>query len=622
MRRCRQLFRYLITSLSERSAGIAQRQVRWHFGSSLRVLSLLVSSLLLVGWFIGGRAAGQVESADSKKITIRGVVVNSITREPVARALVYSPDNRFATLTDDQGRFEFAIPQESATLPRDPDGTSAAEMESYSGPLRSFTNFPTILMARKPGFLEWEHHAQTWQPSPVVPGRDVTIALVPEARILGRVVLPSSNASDRITVHLYRRQIVEGRGHWTLAGSVEARLSGEFRFSDLEAGTYKLLTGELMDRDPLTFDPRGSMYGYPPVYFPNATDFQTAGAIQLTAGATFQAELAPIRQAYYPIKVPVTNGPVDNQIEVSVSAHGHKGPGFTLGYNPREQRIEGGLPNGTYVVEATDYGGLGLSGSVSLVVKDAAAETAPMTLMPNSSVHIKAKLDFKSSTEIDAGNEDSTENFWQENQARGENFTVNLQPADEFTASEMFGRARSVTQQPDSVVFGGVGPGRYWVRVDPRRGFAASVTSGEIDLLRHPLTIGHGEHIGVDVTIRDDGAEVFGDVEGLGESADAPGQGAGGVGAYWTKAPAHIYCLPLAESTGQLRRGTVGRDGKFDLRQVPPGSYRVLAFDRPQRELEYSSGEAMRAYDGKGQVVRLGVGQKEQVTLQLISTSE
>ena len=48
----------------------------------------------------------------------------------------------------------------------------------------------------------------------------------------------------------------------------------------------------------------------------------------------------------------------------------------------------------------------------------------------------------------------------------------------------------------------------------------------------------------------------------------------------------------------------------------------MLAFDRPQRELEYSSGEAMRAYDGKGQVVRLGVGQKEQVTLQLISTSE
>ncbi len=622
MRRCRQLFRYLITSLSERSAGIEQRQARWHFGSSLRVLSLLVSSLLLVGWFLAGSAVGQAASGASQKTTVRGTVVNSVTREPVARALVYSPDNRFATLTDEQGRFEFAIPQEPAISPHEPDGTSAAEMESYHGPLRSFTNSPTILMARKPGFLEREHHPQTWQPSPVVPGRDVMIALVPEARILGRVVLPSSNASDRITVHLYRRQILEGRGHWTLAGSIEARLSGEFRFSDLEAGTYKLLTGELMDRDPLMFDPRGPMYGYPPSYFSNATDFQTAGVIQLTAGATFQADLAPVRQAYYPIKIPVTNGPIDNQIEIRVSVHGRKGPGFTLGYNPREQRIEGGLPNGTYVVEATDYGGLGLSGSASLVVKDAAAETAPMTLMPNSSVHIKAKLEFKSSPEIEASNEDPIENIWQENQVRGENFTVSLQPVDEFTASEMFGRARSVTQQPDSVVFGGVGPGRYWVRVDPRRGFAASVTSGEIDLLRHPLTIGHGEHIGVDATIRDDGAEVFGGVEGLGEPADALGNAEGGVGVHWAKAAAYVYCLPLPDSTGQFRHGTVGRDGKFDLRQVPPGSYRVLAFDRPQRELEYSSGEAMRAYDGRGQVVRLGVSQEVQITLQLISASE
>jgi hypothetical protein len=160
------------------------------------------------------------------------------------------------------------------------------------------------------------------------------------------------------------------------------------------------------------------------------------------------------------------------------------------------------------------------------------------------------------------------------------------------------------------------------VRVDPNRGFAASVTSGEIDLLRHPLIIGHGEHIGVDVTLRDDGAEVSGGVEGLGGSADAPGNASDLAGGYGMKAPAHVYCLPLPDSTGQFRHGTVERDGKFDLRQVPPGSYRVLAFDRPQKELEYSSGEAMRVYDGKGQVVRIGAGQKEQITLQLISTSE
>lgn len=274
------------------------------------------------------------------------------------------------------------------------------------------------------------------------------------------------------------------------------------------------------------------------------------------------------------------------------------------------------------MVEATDYGGVGLSGSVSLVVKEAAAEAAPMTLMPNSSVHIKAKLDFKSSSEMDARNEVPFETVFQQNQVRGENFTISLQPAEEFNGSEMSGQLRSVTQGPESVDYGGIGPGRYWVRVEPHRGFVASLTSGKIDLLRHPLTIGHGERIGVDVTLRDDGAEVSGVIEGLARSGEAPGDAAVVMEAFGTMASGHVYCLPLPDSTGQFQHGTVGRDGKFDLRQVPPGSYRVLAFDRPQRELEYSSSEAMRAYDGKGQVVRLGAGQKEQITLQLISTSE
>jgi hypothetical protein len=38
---------------------------------------------------------------------IRGVVINFVTHEPVSHALVFSPDNSFAAMTDDRGRFEF-----------------------------------------------------------------------------------------------------------------------------------------------------------------------------------------------------------------------------------------------------------------------------------------------------------------------------------------------------------------------------------------------------------------------------------------------------------------------------------------------------------------------------------
>ena len=54
------------------------------------------------------------------------------------------------------------------------------------------------------------------------------------------------------------------------------------------AGTYKIFTSELMDRDPITFDPRGQLYGYAPIYYPAATDFASASAITLEAGKTFR----------------------------------------------------------------------------------------------------------------------------------------------------------------------------------------------------------------------------------------------------------------------------------------------------------------------------------------------
>jgi hypothetical protein len=590
----------------------------------------LASTLLLLATLLSSQAQGQVTpSADAQNNTIHGVVVNSVTHEPVGHALVFSPDNRLATLTDDQGHFEIALPQPVTDRAPDSHETFTTEGAVFVG--ASDSNFPGMLMARKPGFLGLDRHSARGDGTPIVMGKELTMAIVPEARILGRVVLPSSNASDRITVQLYRRQIFEGRARWGYAGAVTARSNGEFRFADLDPGTYKLFTDEVMDRDPLTFDPRGPIYGYPPVYFPNATDFQTAGAIQLTPGMTFQAELSPVRQPYYPVKVPVTNGPADQELDVSVSVQGRKGPGFELGYNRRDQKIEGSLPNGTYVMEATNQAGIGATGAVSITVKGAALEGPPITLAPKSSVHIEAKLEFKPNPETDGQNENSNGNVSSEvqgpGQGRGQNFNVRLEPADEFTTSEMPNRPSSVTQHDDSVVFDHVPPGRYWVRVDSSRGFAAAITSGEADLLRRPLTVGLGSSLRVDVTIHNDGAEISGSIEGLSgrslgtDESPAAEPGSFIAGSLSSQMPAYVYCVPLPEGTGQFRQGVVRRDGKFDLQQVSPGSYRILAFDRPQLELEYRNSEAMRAYDGKGQIVRLVAGQKENFTLQLVSTS-
>jgi len=574
---------------------------------------LIVAFVLLLGAPVPRQLHAQAASTSNSKISIHGVVSNSVTHEPIAHALVFSPTNHFATFTDEEGRFEFALPQpENGSLTTVDSVEVESSMSVYSG-------FPFLLTARKPGFLgSRNQNRRIMDFSLVTPGRDVNLTLIPEARILGRVVLPSSNAADRIPIQLYHRQIQQGRAYWNLVASMQVRASGEFRFADLEPGTYKVFTGELMDRDPLTFDPRGPVYGYPPAYFSNATDFQTATPIELSPGMTYQAELSPIRQPYHNVKISVSNPPADGQIDVKISVQGRKGPGFDLGYNPQNQTIGGSLPNGTYVIEASHQSPPASSGSVHLVVNSKPIDGPPLTLVPCSTVRINAKLEFKSNSdaesEIQGGGQISSRGSMQ----LGRFANVGLDPAEELSSPNVF--LPSVSGHDDTLVLDGVAPGRYWIRVDSSRGYVAALTVGDVDLLRRPLTVGLGSNLVVDATLRDNGAEISGTVEG--DSSYAPTPGVSVTAHFPGQWSANLYLIPLADSPGQFRQASIEPDGKFDVKEVSPGAYRVLAFDRPQLELEYTNSEVMRAYEGKGEVVRVAAGQKETVRLHLIATGE
>src|SRR5436309_4220996 len=166
--------------------------------------------IALLAAFVAISAARSRAQSDSVETTeiIHGTVLNSVTHEPISRALVYSPDNRFATLTDDQGHFEFSFPRTDAT------------QENATVPDR-----PNVLLARKMGFLNSEI-------SPGTVAKDMTLSLMPEVHIVGRVSLPSSEPPDRIQVDIYRRMIQDGRAHWTFAGSSTTKSNGEFRFAD------------------------------------------------------------------------------------------------------------------------------------------------------------------------------------------------------------------------------------------------------------------------------------------------------------------------------------------------------------------------------------------------------
>ena len=75
------------------------------------LLVILAVILAAAGPVLQGQVSGQGPQDTPQPTTLRGTVVNAVTLAPIGRALVYSSDNRFATLTDGEGRFEFTLPK-------------------------------------------------------------------------------------------------------------------------------------------------------------------------------------------------------------------------------------------------------------------------------------------------------------------------------------------------------------------------------------------------------------------------------------------------------------------------------------------------------------------------------
>jgi hypothetical protein len=204
----------------------------------------------------------QTEVATSNEIS--GTVINSLTREPMGRTLVCTADQGAAAFTDDHGHFELRLSE----LQQTPEGRQVSS--------------PVVLEARRPGFFSSSGpHGQILATRGQ---KDVTISLIPEALIVGRVKFPSAETADRVQVSLYRREIHEGQAQWMPVPAVTTRSDGEFRFADLRPGEYKVFTNEAMEQDPLTTVPNGPAFGFPPRFFAAAPEFASADVIQLRAG--------------------------------------------------------------------------------------------------------------------------------------------------------------------------------------------------------------------------------------------------------------------------------------------------------------------------------------------------
>jgi len=574
----------------------------------------LVATLCCCG--SASHVPAQTTSAFAEVDRVRGVVINSVTREPVSRAVVYSPDNAFATMTDDRGRFEFVFrrpePETTTSLSGPSQTQSDAQSQIANRYSVNIANRPSQLIARKIGYLPATEATDISQINPAQ--KDVTMVLVPESRIIGQVVIPGWDGSQKTQLQVFRRAVREGHEYWDGVGNASTRANGEFRIAGLALGSYKLLTLELMDRDPLAFRPGGPMMGYPPLYFPSASDFESAGVIHLVAGETFQATLSPVKKPYYPVKVGITNVLETPQVGVTVFPQGRPGPGFSLGYNQQDGEIQGALPDGTYTLLVTSYGQNMLAGTTNITVRGSPLSGVSVGLLPGSSISLNVREEFQRSV-ISAPENVPNSQPPAYNPKRSNYLQVTLMPEEQFSLATPVSLSQPRNPEDESLTIENVRPGRYRVAANNSGvGYIAAVTSGGRDLLREALVVGAGSSLPpLEIVVRDDGAEVNGTIE---LPTNSPGSAQPG------QANRVVYLLSLDRPGDQPRIAIADLSGAFSMPQVPPGSYQVVAFDRQREELDSHNDELLKQYESRIQIIRVAAEQKLHLRVPLIVTNE
>ncbi|MBV9888471.1 MAG: hypothetical protein JO119_18160, partial [Acidobacteria bacterium] len=205
----------------------------------MNVLGCVVVCLIATSG--GVRAQEQTGGAVPEKAVLRGTVVNSVTHQPIGRALVKSTDGRFATMTNDRGQFEMVFKEKkvdpangvnapgrtSEWFTTGDGGVNVRTRKRRGGEglqtegQQSTVDRPDFLTAVRVGYLtpqtSWGNAIQIAHDQD-----EVTISLTPEAKVVGHVMLDDGEGAAGMPLELYRQTVQDGRARWVNVGSAQA----------------------------------------------------------------------------------------------------------------------------------------------------------------------------------------------------------------------------------------------------------------------------------------------------------------------------------------------------------------------------------------------------------------
>jgi len=536
-------------------------------------------------------------------VTVRGVVRNGATGDPVPRALVHiEGDASTGTLTDGDGRFEIAGIQPG----------------------------PQIFEITKPGFLDRsterenaaeEDGSDSSHNVIVSPGMpELNFSIAPSCAIHGLVDLSTGDAPLNIGVVLLQRRVQDGRAAWQVISTAKTNMEGAYRFAGLPAGTYALFTNPAMDSDAASNEiavgsaARVVRDGYPTVFYPDAREQSGAAKIHVSPGQQVQANLHLTLEVFHAVTARIANNHQDantkdagNYQAVVTDVQGHA-LSYPARYDSSTATVQALLPDGTYSLLVIEMRGfrkvfeqLGDSmRRVSPGNDEPQTGSVEFTVAGHAITNLRLPMSQPRVSPVQFAVMHAAGEAAQPQGQTGATVAVTASQAGGLFAdgtSSAFASGDSAGPLDTSYV----PPGQYWVhtRLPQHTLCESSFTAAGVNLAREPLTVGlAGAPAPLELAVRDDCAKLT-----LTLPVELSGLTAGEERFYT------IYVVPDFDTTTDVEpltmRPTSGRS--ITISGLTPGSYHVYAFEG-SASFEYRNPDAVARLKNAGQAIDLSPG--------------
>jgi hypothetical protein len=508
---------------------------------------------------------------------VDGVVENSLTHQPVARALVES--NLAAVLTDIEGRFELRLPEGDAYL--------SVRRPGYQGPQNG----------QPPAQLRVNVSAKT-QP--------VTIFLTPVASITGHVTLSSGDQAAGLQFVLNRKQIEAGHSRWRSVGSAVTNNDGALRLPALAApASYVLCIAPSPDRYGNSA-PGAPIRGYPGACYPGGFDLNSAIAAPLTLspGQQAQLEISLTRQPFYPVSISVAGNGPRGSLPLTIFDRSGRPTNVSMRFNDRTGAFEFNLPNGSYYAEARGFGNPPLYARVDFTVAGGPIGGVTLVPAPVAPIPVEIREDFTANpTPAFGGNGVIRQGIIGGPNGDQPPVLINFDPVDRPLDGPMGVNLRRDPGSADTFLMDPPQQGAYMLNVQALgpQIYAASIIGGSTDLLREPLIIGPGSSLHpIQIVLRNDTGFLECTIKADSAATTDPST--------FRSMPAPVFAIPTGAAPRQIYP-TYARDASFPAPPLPlpPGKYLVVAFEKA-REIDLDNADAMSRLAAKGQTVTIQAG--------------